>query len=285
MKNVSNPFYFLHIPKTAGTSLSTFLETNYRTEKWLKAYDIEELLTFSPEEINSYQCFHGHFGTLLFSLLNKPVTTITMLRAPVDHLISLIYFSKKWLSESPEIDDNFSDEEVKFNNLLQNRSLEEILDSPKFKIYLSNLQSRYLGCELNLDNVRNAPLKFLEVLTQQEKDMDMVVAKAKERLDQMAIVGITERFNDSCDLICDFLNIKPPKIYPQLNVTPKQYKVKTSDEISPELANKIREINKYDIEVYEYGKKIFERQMKIVQEKKAKIPSSLIPWFSKLFQR
>ncbi|BAQ61790.1 hypothetical protein GM3708_2196 [Geminocystis sp. NIES-3708] len=275
----------MHIPKTAGTSLSTFLETHYRKGKWLKADEIKDLLTFSQEEINSYQCFHGHFGTLLFSLLNKPITTITMLRDPLDQLISHIYFSKKLLYEHKVFYEHLSDEELNLKNLLENSSLEEIVENPILNMHLSNLQSRYLGCELNLDNVRNAPLKFPDVLTQQEKDMDMIVAKAKERLDQMAIVGITERFNDSCDLICDFLNIKPPKIYPQLNVTPKQYKVKTSNNISPELANKIREINKYDMGVYEYGKKIFENQMEIFEEKKANNSSSLIPWISKLFQR
>ncbi|MBL1210221.1 sulfotransferase family 2 domain-containing protein [Geminocystis sp. GBBB08] len=275
MKNLSNPFYFLHIPKTAGTSLSTFLEANYRKGKWLKAHEIKDLLAFSREEINSYQCFHGHFGTLLFALLNNPVTTITMLRDPLDRLISHIYFGQKWLSENPEFYEHLSDELSKTINIFQHSSLEEIVENPILNMYFSNVQSRHLGCELNLDTVRNAPVKFLGVLIGEEQDMNIVVAKAKERLDQMAIVGITERFNDSCDLICDFLNIKPPQIYPQLNVTSKQYKLKTYDDISPELANKIREINKYDMEVYEYGKKIFERQMKIFEEKKAKIPSSL----------
>ena len=281
--------YFLHIPKTAGTSTVGLLQRFYQPDQWLPAYPIPELLATSLQTINSYKYFRGHFGLGLFSLLDQPPACITMLRDPFEQLVSLIQYSRRNLKEwdIPHLPPDYA---RIFSVLSGSDYLEQAVLDPVASPLFINLQARYLGCEIDLRSYLGNPSPFLsvETLTRQETDLNAIVKKAKQRLDSMAVVGIVERFDDSCSLICDFLGIQHQESYPKLNLAPDRQNngystYRQSELISPRFADKIDELIHYDREVYEYGKSIFQRQLESLNHKSAHQSGPVKKAFSKLF--
>ena len=55
--------YFLHIPKTAGSSLSKVLQGGYRPESRLPAHEWQGLVGLDRHSINRHDYFAGQFGT------------------------------------------------------------------------------------------------------------------------------------------------------------------------------------------------------------------------------
>ena len=146
-------------------------------------------------------------------------------------------------------------------------------------------QSCYLGCDIDLNQylgVSHCSLGrgkeiFIEHLIDQQLssgliDMNEIFNKSKQTLDAMEVVGITEQFNDSADLICNFLGIPNPKNLPRENISPEKLALgnltyRESGKIPDDVIKQIDEFTVCDREIYEYGKRLFNRQL---QRKKKK---------------
>lgn len=273
--SLPSSLYFLHIPKTAGTSLGQMLQCYGQSSKWLPYYEVPHLLALSRKTINSYQYFRGHFGTGLLSLLDQIPTCITMLRDPFEHLVSLIQHSRERIKDW-DISNLPSEFHRIFKVLSGDNYLEESVLDPVASPLFINVQARYLGCELDLKPYfgNASPFLTVETLTRQETDLNAIVKRAKQKLDSMAVVGLVEGFDDSCRLICDLLGMQARDTYPQLNLSPdrrvKGYSsYRQSGLMSPLLADKIDELIRFDREVYEYGKAIFRRQLETLISSKS----------------
>ena len=84
--------YFLHIPKTAGTSLRCWLQDLYRADEWLPCSVLDEVQKHSIESINAHRFYSGHFGWKIMDYLDHPLSTLTWLRDPVHRTISNYVF-------------------------------------------------------------------------------------------------------------------------------------------------------------------------------------------------
>jgi len=82
---------FVHVPKTAGSSFAYYLSRLYNhardTEKyWRGEYTDRNIF-------ESYDLIYGHFHYSKYKYLNRPL--ITLLRNPVERVISQYYYSNK----------------------------------------------------------------------------------------------------------------------------------------------------------------------------------------------
>lgn len=92
---------FLHIPKAAGTTLQTILSHNFPPGKtWIIDSNrpntaIRYFSKLTAEEKQRFVAFRGHmaFGTHQF--LDRDFTYVTLLRHPVDRMISHYYYVKQ----------------------------------------------------------------------------------------------------------------------------------------------------------------------------------------------
>ncbi len=122
-------FFFIHIQKTAGTSLRQHLLENFRQEEiyplpqkggllnYLVLYEMGGLLVgLPPEEQAAFRLFHGHMPFAVTRRLtgDKPPTTFTVLREPVARTLSVLKQKKR---KRPELAD---------------ASLEDIYNIPKY---------------------------------------------------------------------------------------------------------------------------------------------------------
>lgn len=109
---------YLHIPKTAGTSLAISLRERfgaaYRFDEWdrpfhgetpleRKALAVSKALELRPSDFEGVACVHGHFLAFKYSLLAEqmPCTFVTWLRNPIDRLMSQYYYWTEFYAENP----------------------------------------------------------------------------------------------------------------------------------------------------------------------------------------
>jgi Galactose-3-O-sulfotransferase len=93
---------FLHLPKAAGSTLNRLIECEYPLSqiysvdpvfyRWSWAH----LQRLSKERLRRTRVFKGHMLFGLHAILPQPATYITVLREPVDRVLSAFYFMRSY---------------------------------------------------------------------------------------------------------------------------------------------------------------------------------------------
>ncbi|MDQ0200223.1 sulfotransferase family 2 domain-containing protein [Neobacillus ginsengisoli] len=225
--NENKIYIFQHIPKTAGSTLQSILKKQYDSEELYIANRgemmISKLNDLSKNEWEKIKCLNGHvlFG-IHEHLSNRPFEYYTMLRDPVEHVISEYYF----ILRKPN---NLS------HNIVKNMSFEEFITSEQFKGRTSNRQTFFVS-----GGVQN----------------DINLAK-KNLENYYAVVGITEMFEESLYLIVQELGWKNYR-YKKRNVTIKR---PLREDFPEEVIEIIMKNNKLDIELYNFGMQLMEEKI------------------------
>tara|TARA_B100000315_G_C14582399_1_gene591200 strand:- start:2208 stop:2915 length:708 start_codon:yes stop_codon:yes gene_type:complete len=214
------PFYmFLHIPKTAGTTLRSIVDQNLGAENVLTYYNqnsrqlldnLDAHLKFKP----NYRAIIGHFKFGLHQLIDRPSTYITFLRHPVARTIS--QYKEHYVNHRYHLEDADGNILSLAGSVKNNPSL------------YANYQTGFLiGDEVSdLSDVANAELAL--------KNLDSC----------FAVVGLVEYFDQSLALMSNLLKWQVDEIQ-QLNV--KDIEV----EVTPDLIEEIEAINSSDLIIYE----------------------------------
>ncbi|TDL92489.1 hypothetical protein E2R55_05510 [Vibrio vulnificus] len=91
---------FMHIPKTGGTTLSEIFRKQYKVNEIFDhdSYEtkIKKVDQLSGEEKRKIKAVAGHYYYGIHLHFSKPSNYFTMLRDPVDRVISLYYFLKNY---------------------------------------------------------------------------------------------------------------------------------------------------------------------------------------------
>ena len=93
---------FLHLPKTAGTTVNRLIEWEYRLSEMysidpvLFRWSTAQLRKLPPERLKRIRMFKGHMTFGLHEMLPQPATYISVLRDPVDRVISAFYFMQNY---------------------------------------------------------------------------------------------------------------------------------------------------------------------------------------------
>ncbi len=211
---------FMHIPKTAGISFLKIILKQYSLNEIGFCYyqDLEkiqgEMKAISNNPNIKYCC--GHFLFSIHEQITRPYTFFTMLREPVDRVLSFYYYCR-------------SNPYHPFHKEILKMSLEEFIITAKVIPHIANFQTWALSGEYPLSQDS--------------------VDKAKENVHQyFSLLGITEMFNESLFLMKEkfgWENI----FYTKENITKRP-----SEPIDNNTIDLIKEINKYDIELYEWAK-------------------------------
>lgn len=213
---------YMHIPKTAGSTFSQILSELYQSAARPCYFDQPEeiLKELAKDENNTIQCIYGHFLYGLHLHLPRPATYITFLRDPVERVISLYYFWQTY---------DHSQQEA-----LSKMSLKEFILSDEYS-QNSNHQTFYLAggtydLQLAKDNLQK----------------------------QFAMVGLTERFDESLFLFQKVLGWPKIKHYVSHNITPHRPR---KDQIPSEVIELILHKNQLDCQLYEFAKELFEERI------------------------
>ena len=231
------PVVFLHIPKTAGSTLYRIIETHY---PWKNIYTIwqtgtlEEFKQLSPEELAKIEMLRGHFAFGLKQQLPATAAYFTILREPVDRVVSYYHF----ICRSPR---HYCYQQVTQGQM----SLEQFVTS-QIDTLADNGQTRLLA---NLSSGHEIP--FGQCTTG-------LLAQAKENLQtQMQVVGLTERFDETLFLLRAAFGWQKIR-YSRQNVSTER---KPATTLQPATRKAIQECNQLDIELYRFAETLFETQL------------------------
>lgn len=246
---------FIHLPKTAGTTLLNVLSTQVYFNKFKllqptkdthpKEFldNVEAQLEKVIQSNDGTEVVGGHFGFAAHPDLSDPSNYFTILRNPVDRVISEYYFMKY--------------KGMYYEKLINEEELDIIryLNHPE-TVYLNNLQTRLIsGVTYNSGDLVD----------------EGIYQRALNNLKQFAAVGITEKTDDTLALF--YHNLRWRRLPYQLRVNVNDQR--PDDIVSNEEIEAIKEREKYDIALYEEALLIFENQLNqcnsVVQGIKGKI--------------
>jgi hypothetical protein len=222
---------FLHIPKTAGSTLLRILENQYGPQRVRKLYDStfgDEVATLSTEELNWTRVIAGHFYFGVHARLPGKSRYLTFLREPVARVLSHYEFVR--------------------------RRPEHYLHEAALSLSLAEYV-RFCGdAEPNNDQTRL--LAGAEMASSDGTCSPPMLAAAKRNLDLHAAVGLTEAFDASLVLMRRTFGWKRP-LYVRRNVGGRS----GAGELSPEAREVVEALNGLDAELYRYAYERFRRDV------------------------
>jgi len=252
---------FLHIPKAAGQTLRNILRREYLFTSLFNSIFLKNKIIFLPvdtpkfissgiskepikhleslnnKEKKNVKVLTGHFCYGVHKYFNKKAKYITILRNPIDRIISLYYYILR--TKEHHLHDYLVDEKISLRDFVRNGITTEV----------DNVQTRLLA------GMHSHDVGFGQVKKEMLED-------AKRNLKtEFEVVGISEEFIRSFVLMREKLKWNT-FLFLNRNVSPKQT---IKDDISIETINLIKKSNKYDIELYEFGKSLFIQQQNTIK--------------------
>ena len=220
---------FLHVPKTAGTTLNRLIEWEYPL---FEIYSIDpvffrwsasHLWRLPTRRLKKTRMFKGHMLFGLHAILPQPATYITVLRDPIDRVISAFYFMRSYTLHP-----------LYWKFRREKWTIED---------FVRRLPRENVQCKILAGAEYDAPCT------------EKIFEQAKENLFRhFSVVGLSERFEESLALMKLRFGWKLER-YSSFNVTrarPKKH------DLSQATLDLIVAKNSFDLALYECAAKTFQ---------------------------
>ncbi len=238
------PIAFMHIEKTAGTSLAEFLQRRFSPMLIMpQPRDATAAATwFRHPSARAYPILQGHFDLQFLRTHAPDRQIVTFLREPVARLLSCYYY---W--RSGQIGNDVED--VNEAAVLAGRlGLLDFLrcDHPVVVTQIDNIYARRLTGDDRPAGIGVA-----------ERCSFAIVDRALAELDSLAFVGITERFSESLVALSAKFGWVPPRTIPCTNSLhqneidlPQYFKPVPPEPITPQIRAELDRLTRLDRVIY-----------------------------------
>ncbi|HWY50821.1 MAG TPA: sulfotransferase family 2 domain-containing protein [Chthoniobacterales bacterium] len=267
MSETNETILFLHIPKTAGSTMYKVLGRQYSRAETLRleSSQIDQFKTLPAAQRGRYRLIEGHLYFGFHRYIPGASTYITFLRRPVERVLSFYYYARS--TPDHYLYPQLANERLDLKTALARELTPE----------LRNGQTRQLAGDEWEDPRR--------VLTRTALD------RAKANLTHFRVVGLLEEFDASLLLLRRAFGWHLP-FYVKENVTKEK-----PDEtfLNAETRGLIEEANRLDLELYDYAHDLFDEQRRAAGDSFAeelghfrrsnRASAGLVPRFARLLRR
>ena len=230
-------FFFIHVMKTAGGTLRRQILANFERDEVypykkldpdvLDAnYRIDYLTSLPADRRERIRVFTGHFPYVAVELLGVELTTITVLRDPVERTLSYLRHCRHYHRQH------------------QGMALEAIYEDPFFfPSFIANHQAKLFAF-----TPADAPQSYMDTL---EVDRGRL-ATAKRNLERVSVIGTQDRFDD--------LLAELDRRFGWTPATVEDQHVIGRDDVPDSFRRRIAEDNAADMEFYEHARELCRRR-------------------------
>ena len=233
---------FLHVPKTAGSSLTGMLTANFAPERIYRPQPHGELKSRAAHELADFDLICGHFDWSEFEAIPGPTQIVSVLREPVQRSLSLYWY---WRAHTWA----YGVEELGSRGVQYAKSLspEDFFTTapPDVRGNFENTVARQLAGAgyWKLDTGFTIP--------------DREVARiCRGHIDQMRFCGVTEHFDATAAAILRRLGL-PATASRRENTLTQQMQVPGYETVAPtppsaDLVARLRQLTAIDSHLYHY---------------------------------
>jgi len=228
---------FVHIPKTAGITLAHIIDRQYppQTRMSLERYheSVREFRALPEARRAEIRLLRGHIPYGLHTLCPRPATYFTLLREPIDRLISYFYFVQR----EPQ---HYLHDYASTPGMTLKRYVED-----RVALQTDNMQTRFTSGVWTDPGYGECDQETLDL--------------AKHNLEHhFQVVGLTERFDETLLLLkrtFGWHNI----LYVRHNVTRRRPRRSSLD---PETLSLLTAHNQLDIQLYQFAQTLLADQIR-----------------------
>ena len=235
----NKPLFFLHLPKTGGTTFRHMLARRFNPNSMIQITSNLDLSKINDEP-RIYWC-HGNY-TLMHNRLPAGTQLITLLREPVSRTISLYYFARRAKSctwHAP---------------LHQHKAdLNMFVTHPATSHEIVNPQTHRLAAETRPPEEERYSLERLRL--------------AKKHLNECLFFGLQERFEESMELFAHTFGVPAFKTIDRKLENPDR---SVSKKVDSTTLKEIISRTRLDDELYRYAESLFEARLEHFRNSGAK---------------
>ena len=256
------PWYFLHIPKTAGTSFRVLLENSFHLRQICPAYEFHAISRYSDEQLQQFRLFRGHMGYSLVNYLPVKPRTMVMLRDPMERAVS--HF--EYISRDPAHPRHRIIHERKLG-------LKDYLLDPELSAEVTNAQVRPLAHVADRGTLKELlagsddQAGFARVWRRRIKDVlppdDELLDVALRRLEAVDFVGTAETLDKGMEVAAWLLGAPTGQSLPSLNVNPGRTRLA---DLPADVLELLEQATVLDRRLYARGRELFARQYRKMRD-------------------
>ena len=231
--NEPGPWLFLHVPKTAGSSVYSILRTLLKPTELLKLHPNGEMLgrirALPPSHRARLKVLYGHVDVHVTRQVVPLQRCVTLLRDPVQRIVSYYAFVKHM-------------DRGAHSDLARRASITQWIDALRLPETDNGMVRRFSGA-LHEAGIGGCTRQMLE--------------RAKANLAQFAVVGLTDRFDEFYALLASRLG-QPMRTYVAEKVNAHRPRI---DQLDRRTLAEIERRNALDRELYRFGTELFAQQL------------------------
>ena len=242
-------YFFVHIQKTGGTTLWHRMARQFapsamypdKTDGDLLAVapqiSLDQLLARWAERSEEIEIVAGHFPLATVELLDADFVTLTVLREPVDRVLSQLH---RYREREPAAG---------------GRTLEEIYEDGTKHLSSPNQMVKMFALTADEIVASTAPKGWV-MFTPLELTPEHL-ARAKEKLSGVEVFGLLDRFEEFCDEL-------QVRFGWDLGTPGHANRTLDATEVSDELRARVTNDNALDIELYAFARGLYESRLRKV---------------------